>query len=136
MFLTYPQNCVIETCGVVIPSTAGVSCKESLMRPPVNKMFWTVTAAEEMKRDMICYYIVQTVQSSPVTLLQTGFPEREHKLNFLSISAMRKLFHLIWIFFSSQFEKSPICPFIDVLQWSMSSTIYIIKNVCHSLHMS
>lgn len=50
MLLTDPENCVIETCGVVIPSTAGVSCKEPLMRPPINKLCRAVTVTGETQR--------------------------------------------------------------------------------------
>lgn len=100
MLLTQPENCVMEACGAVIPSTAGVSCKEPLMRPPVNKPLCTAVATEETKRDTT-WYRPHVAPGSPLPraaeLLffskkgkETGF--------FWSIVPRRKLLPLIWVF--------------------------------------
>lgn len=114
MLLTYPENCVIETCGVVIPSTAGVSCKEPLMRPPINKLFWTVTMAEETKREMIYYYILHTVQGSHNPVFRLFFQKVKASWLFWSRSPMKKNYLTLFgfLFFSSQFETYPIFTFL------------------------
>lgn len=124
MLLTYPENCVIETCGVVIPSTAGVSCKEPLMRPPINKLFWTVTMAEETKRDMICYYILHTVQGSHNPAFRLFFQKVKPSWHFffLSRSPMKKLFGLIWIFIV----------FLSI--WEVSSIYFLLPHNGYIMH--
>lgn len=101
MLLTYPENCVIETCGVVIPSTAGVSCKEPLMSPPINKLFWTATVAEETKRAMILYYMLHIVQGSPITRSSECLSKKWKEAAFLvQISHEKILWHYLTLIFS------------------------------------
>lgn len=133
MLLTYPENCVIETCGVVIPSTAGVSCKEPLMRPPINKLFWTVTMAEETKRDMIYYYILHTVQGCHNPVFRLFFQKVKASWLFCSRSPMKKIIwpYLNFYFFPLNLRRIQFLPSC-CLTMDISFTV-LIKNICHPL---
>lgn len=133
MLLTYPENCVIETCGVVIPSTAGVSCKEPLMRPPINKLFWTVTMAEETKRDMIYSYILHTVQGSHNPVFILFFQKVKASWLVWPRSPKKKIIwpSLNFYFFLSIWKASDIY-FCAASQWVYHLLSVFIKNVCHS----
>lgn len=123
MLLTYPENCVIETCGVVIPFTAGVSCKEPLMRPPVNKPFCSEGGRGNWKRHNLLVHVACGAGLSSICFFKVFSKKWKQIWCFFSVFHMRKI---IWSYLTfcifSQFENYLVFTFIDVSQW-----------VCHPL---